>query len=106
MVDTVVTNHPEPIATASAANTSKSGSSTPRKPRVCDGGPEILPDMGTRSISPILVDLARLGHRIGFTSFRGAADVNNQRAGARSFRVAFGRIGVSQPDARTAVDVA
>ena len=67
MVAIDVTNRPEPVATECAASTSEAGQSTPRKPRVCDGGPDILPDMGTRSISPILVDLARLGHRIGFT---------------------------------------
>ncbi|WJJ93114.1 hypothetical protein [Neopusillimonas aromaticivorans] len=46
MVAIDVTNRPEPVATECAASTSEAGQSTPRKPRVCDGGPDILPDMG------------------------------------------------------------
>lgn len=46
MVAIDVTNRPEPVATECAASTSEAGQSTPRKPRVYDGGPDILPDMG------------------------------------------------------------
>lgn len=46
MIAIDATNRPEPVATECAANTSETGQSAPRKPRVCDGGPDILPDMG------------------------------------------------------------